>query len=269
MNEYMSAPVEHNWTNEEIFAEYVKIKDKKKVAKMFCITVKELNDIIKIKMKYDTLSKKRLDPKVFLVIGDGICKAEFFQNSTKRIVGYSKAEPNLFPVPNVCTAYAAIKDDDLITALWSGLLCAVLLRSYPDETDIKELALAYLGEDIYRELIENSNQPERWIQWMRANIEKREIFLVKCDSYFAEKSHSICIVYDGLDQICSESMGLAICIRALLHFWFIRNNDWRSLKAKIFLRSDLYNADVLHFMDASKIKAYLLDLSGCTNRRKD
>lgn len=49
----------------------------------------------------------------------------------------------------------------------------------------------------------------------------------------------------------------------------IRNNDWRSLKAKIFLRSDLYNADVLHFMDASKIKAYLLDLSGCTNHRKD
>lgn len=220
-------------------------------------------------MTIDVLNKKMRNPKVFLILGDGERKTELLQWNANYIVGYSNAEPDLFPVPDVCTAYAAKKDDDLITALWSGLLCAVLLRSYPDETEIKALALAYLGEDTYRELIENSNQPEHWIQWMRANIEKREAFLVKCDSYFAEKSHSICIVYDGLDQICSESMGLYIFIRALLHFWFERNNSWRSLKAKIFLRSDLYNAEVLHFVDASKIKAYLLDLSSCTDHKKD
>lgn len=47
MEKYMNKPVEDNWTEEDIIAEYQKIKDKKKVAKIYCITTKQVSDILK------------------------------------------------------------------------------------------------------------------------------------------------------------------------------------------------------------------------------
>ena len=43
----MNKPVDYDWTEEDIIAEYDKIKDKKKVAKIFCITVKQVSAILK------------------------------------------------------------------------------------------------------------------------------------------------------------------------------------------------------------------------------
>lgn len=47
MEKYMNKPVEYNWTEEDIIAEYQKIKDKKKVAKIYCITTIQVSDILK------------------------------------------------------------------------------------------------------------------------------------------------------------------------------------------------------------------------------
>lgn len=49
MREYMNKPVDHNWTEEDIINEYEKIQDKKKVAKIYCITTKEVTEILKRK----------------------------------------------------------------------------------------------------------------------------------------------------------------------------------------------------------------------------
>lgn len=45
----MNEPVEYNWIDEDVIAEYKKYHDKKKVAEAFCITTKQLNDILKLK----------------------------------------------------------------------------------------------------------------------------------------------------------------------------------------------------------------------------
>lgn len=45
----MNKPVEYDWTETDVIAEYQKIKDKKSVAKIFCITAKQVNDILKSK----------------------------------------------------------------------------------------------------------------------------------------------------------------------------------------------------------------------------
>lgn len=45
-----------------------------------------------------------------------------------------------------------------------------------------------------------------------------------------------------------------------LNFWFVHNNRFTNIKAKIFLRRDLYNSNVLQFVDASKMRAYHLEL---------
>lgn len=47
MEKYMNKPVEYNWTEEDIIAEYKALKDKKKVAKIYCITAKQVSDILK------------------------------------------------------------------------------------------------------------------------------------------------------------------------------------------------------------------------------
>lgn len=45
----MNKPVDYDWTEEDIIAEYEKIKDKKKVARIYCITVQQVSDILKSK----------------------------------------------------------------------------------------------------------------------------------------------------------------------------------------------------------------------------
>ena len=49
MKKYMYKPIEYTTTDEDVIAEYLIYKDKKKVAKIFCITVKlkQVNDILK------------------------------------------------------------------------------------------------------------------------------------------------------------------------------------------------------------------------------
>ena len=43
----MNEPVDYSWTDEEIIAEYEKYNDKKNISKMFCITMKQVNAILK------------------------------------------------------------------------------------------------------------------------------------------------------------------------------------------------------------------------------
>lgn len=47
MEEYMNAPVEYKWTDDDIVMEYNKCQDNKSVAKMYCITVKGVTEILK------------------------------------------------------------------------------------------------------------------------------------------------------------------------------------------------------------------------------
>lgn len=47
MEKYMNKPVEYNWTDEDVIVEYEKYNDKKKVAKIFCMTTKQVNEILK------------------------------------------------------------------------------------------------------------------------------------------------------------------------------------------------------------------------------
>ena len=47
MDNFMNEPEEKEWTAADIVREYEQYQDKKSVAKMFCITVGEVNKILK------------------------------------------------------------------------------------------------------------------------------------------------------------------------------------------------------------------------------
>ena len=47
MENYMNAPVKCEWTPEDIVREFGVLQDKKKVAKIFQISIKEVTEILK------------------------------------------------------------------------------------------------------------------------------------------------------------------------------------------------------------------------------
>lgn len=47
MENFMNEPVEYNWTENDIIEEFEKYKDKKKVAKIYGVTVQQVTGILK------------------------------------------------------------------------------------------------------------------------------------------------------------------------------------------------------------------------------
>lgn len=47
MNEYMNSPIERPWSDRDVVIEYQKCQDKRKISRIFDVTVKEINIILK------------------------------------------------------------------------------------------------------------------------------------------------------------------------------------------------------------------------------
>ena len=47
MQEYINEPIDQAWTDQDVISEYQKYKDKRKVSRIFDITVKEINVILR------------------------------------------------------------------------------------------------------------------------------------------------------------------------------------------------------------------------------
>ncbi len=177
------------------------------------------------------------------------------------LVGYRAKGPGAkwFPSANVCDDFLKNEKPQNLTAFWGGFVCSALLKRFRNE--VNTLADQYLGEDIKNSLIHRSSEISLWWRSLDANKEKWESFLDQADSVFEKKKIHVCLVYDELDRICGNYDQLFGFIRSLLDFWYRHNGRYTNLKAKIFLRSDLYHAKALQFADASKIGAYRLKLS--------
>ncbi len=230
---------------------------------------------------------KLADPKVFLITGGrGSGKSELFRVLTscsglehvisdkdrKRYTGLKKgeflvgyiatgAESKAFPSQGICDELLKKEKPERLASFWGGLVCAVLLRRFADDMDVKELADRYFGSKLREELQNHGSEVSRWWKEMDTQREKWESFLDKADDCLGKKGKSVSIVYDELDRICSSYGDLFSYIRSLLDFWFQHNNRLANIKTKIFLRSDLYKAKALQFVDASKMRAYHLELS--------
>lgn len=47
MEEYMNKPIDYEWNDQDVVAEYQKCQDKRKVSRTFDISAKEINVILK------------------------------------------------------------------------------------------------------------------------------------------------------------------------------------------------------------------------------
>lgn len=175
------------------------------------------------------------------------------------IVGYLETDKK-FPARNICSRWIEGKKSEEISAFWSGLLCAVLINRFWEDKKINRLAVQNLGEDLYSLLKDKPGEISGWWEMVYSREEQCESFLNDLDDLLKKRGLCIFITYDELDKICEKHKDLFAFIRNLLKFWFSHNNRFTNIKAKIFLRSDLYNAKALQFADSSKMRAYHLEL---------
>lgn len=231
---------------------------------------------------------KLADPKTFLITGGrGAGKTELFRILTSSdglnhiisekdrrrytvnlsdslfVTGYITTGVNAkqFPAAYSCDELLEKENPENLTAFWGGLVCAVLLRKFGDDPEIGEAAKTYLGDEITKILENVRDEVWRWWSILDSDKGKWESFLDQADDILGQKGIRLCFVYDELDRICSNYDKLFGFIRAILDFWYRHNSRFTNMKAKIFLRRDLYNAKALQFVDASKMGAYRLELN--------
>ena len=65
MENYINSPIARQWTDQDIINEYQRCQDKKQVAKIYLISVKEVTEILK-RNKYGFMQKQRKSTSIFL-----------------------------------------------------------------------------------------------------------------------------------------------------------------------------------------------------------
>ena len=229
---------------------------------------------------------KLADPKTFLITGGrGTGKTALFRMLTdceglkyilsegdrKRythlkearfVPGYaaSGAWAKQFPISNLCTELLKKEGPEDLVCFWGGLACASVLTACAGDKEMEALAEEYFPGELQKTLRERASEVFRWWDAMKNGKQNWEGFLDQADNLLNRRQKTLFLTYDELDKLCMAYDDLFAYIRGLLNFWYVRNNRFTNLKAKIFLRSDLYNARALQFADASKMRGYQLEL---------
>ena len=228
-------------------------------------------------MKEYTLMR---DPKRFLILGGrGSGKTRLFKTfnqeaglqeilSGDSLNGLSASnvysvrghdDANGFPTPDVLEKYA---DDKNARAYWAGNLLFVLWDALKEETEFWNIMQANLHDD---EMMQFNQRdllmiPDKWIGCIRNCPETWENIFQQINLYLQEKDQWIFVSYDFLDRLTIDYNSLFPFIRMLLSFWFAHDRRWERIRCKIFLRNDLYESDLLDFMDASKLNNHIIRL---------
>ena len=164
-----------------------------------------------------------------------------------------------FPSQEILDQFSNDKD---AKAYWVGSLLLILFEYFQKNTPLLESLQPWLDgtEDFPFTNISMLNTPSKWIPTLRDNPEFWEGLLGKIDEYLLQNDKWLFITYDFLDRLTTEYNRLFPYIRTLLSFWFNHSMRWRRLRCKIFLRTDLYESNLLSFMDASKLKNHTIRL---------
>ena len=165
-----------------------------------------------------------------------------------------------FPISNLCSELLKKEGPEDLPCFWGGLACASVLRACAGDREMEALAAEYFPAELRRTLRERASEVFRWWDEIKNGKQNWEGFLDQADNLLNRRQQMLFLAYDELDKICLAYDELFAYIRSLLNFWHVRNNRFTNLKAKIFLRSDLYNSRALQFADASKMRGYQLEL---------
>ncbi|MCL6445315.1 MAG: hypothetical protein K6T83_17965 [Alicyclobacillus sp.] len=194
------------------------------------------------------------DPDVMLILTSTERTVELsdFVSQQNWVRGYG--QDNSFPAPKA--AIECLRDENVIgwRAFWLGLLLRCLLHH---SSEIRDFVHERFPQD--RLSVVEEADISGWYPAIRRNFEEASDVLDTIDEHLTAIDQWVFIAYDGLEAF--DAAGSYMPIRALVGFWFDRLRRWKRLRAKIFLRRDLFDVGRLNFPDASKLRAHTFDLS--------
>jgi hypothetical protein len=96
---------------------------------------------------------------------------------------------------------------------------------------------------------------DRWLPWAEANVGQVAAALDKLEAYLSSQKRVVFATYDHLDRLGEFDREVRNRYAStLLALWLSLSNRYRYLRAKIFLRDDLFEDAESSFADASKLR---------------
>lgn len=228
-----------------------------------------------------------LEPTIFLILGGrGAGKTELFRllalssgrealvdslkirtlpelNKTTWIAGFGKTRQveKFFPAPEDIEQQMQNKTHLEWRSFWMGMLLGVMLKQKDfAQNSFVSQEIQDIDTSLHGILCNQFPLLSRWYPLVTQNREILNFLLDKLDERLMETDEWLFIIYDELDRIVPSYQMLSSPIRELLAFWLDRSRRWHRIKAKIFLRTDLFGEDFLSFPDASKLKGHQVSL---------
>lgn len=148
------------------------------------------------------------------------------------------------PAVAVVGAFGKAASDDRCRSFWYAWLCVRL--SIGTETPLPLGAL--------RSVVDQNPTPS---PNALADAAEQDLALLTSwmDTIERGRSAPIVITYDGLDRIESSSGTRKNMTASLLAMWLSLADRYRSIRPKVFVREDLFQASLAAFADASKLDA--------------
>ena len=137
--------------------------------------------------------------------------------------------------------------DNALRAFWMAHLVGRIHAALGNEYEVPaELASLQHG---------NESNPVAWIGWAASHVGALSSALDKFENKLALTKSTVFATYDHLDRIGTfDRETRSRYVSSLLALWLTLSNRYRFLRAKIFLRDDLFADGERSFPDASKLR---------------
>jgi hypothetical protein len=163
------------------------------------------------------------------------------------------------PEVSVLDVFSQSADDHALRAFWAAHLLGRVL----DQVDGLENPRTMQTHVVLRNLWERHGKTNvaAWGTFAPAVLGAVIVCLDRIDAELAARGRLVFASYDHLDRIGVFDAGIRRrYVRTLLALWLSLSNRYSHLRAKIFLREDLFDASELNFPDATKLRARSVSL---------
>lgn len=143
-------------------------------------------------------------------------------------------------------AMAVTASDAELRAFWLAHLLSCVHSVIPS---------VRLPEGFKENVLTSPSAPKLWIGWAVANVPHIASSLDDVERILSGDRRSLFATYDHLDRIGHHDRVVrGRYVATLLSMWLSLSNRYRHLRAKVFLRDDLFDAAERAFPDASKLR---------------
>lgn len=161
------------------------------------------------------------------------------------ITGFSELGTK-HPSPGVLEQYVGKSTDEENRTFWMAhLACSLHAENLVDSAPPPEIWTPWQKE---------RSKPEIWSGLAYQHLGDLTQWLDNAEARLVAEDRTIFISYDSLDRIGPRATQ-AKATKSLLGLWLSLSNRYKHLRAKVFVREDLFETSQQAFADASKLRA--------------